>query len=125
MKRKAERIKKEYSTKSGLYGAANYFLSNYEGLTLFLKVDGLLIDNNSQERLLRSPVVGRKTWYGTHSILGGQTSAKLFTIVESCKLNKVNPRVYLQEMVKGIHQRRELLTPFEAKRDFPQTFSLG
>lgn len=122
MKRKAEKIKKEYSMKSGIYGAINYFLSNYGGLTLFLTVEGVSIDNNHMERLLRSPVIGRKTWSGTHSILGAQTAAKLFTIVESCKINKINPRIYLREMIKNIHQRKEIFTPFVAKRDFPQTF---
>lgn len=50
------------------YGKAlNYFLNNYDGLTLFLTEPDVPIDNNAQERLLRSHVVGRKTWYGTHS----------------------------------------------------------
>jgi transposase len=123
MKRKAFQIKKDYPGRSGLIQAANYFLSNYEGLTLFLTVEGIPLDNNHQERLMRSPVVGRKTWLGTHSILGGQTAAILFTIVESCKLNKINPRIYLQQMIKNIHQGKEIFTPFEAKRDFPQIFS--
>lgn len=125
MKRKAEKIKDEYPRTHGMFKAANYFLSNYQGLTLFLEVEGLPIDNNHQERLLRSPVIGRKTWYGSHSILGAQTSAALFTVVESCKLVKINPRTYLEEMVKWLHQGKEVLTPFEAKRDFPQIFSLG
>jgi len=56
-----------YSSKSHLGKAMGYFLKNYEGLTLFLKNPDLPIDNNPAERQLRSPVVGRKTWYGTHS----------------------------------------------------------
>lgn len=122
MKRKAERLQKNYPMTHGFYKAMNYFLSNYESFTVFLTDDRLPIDNNSQERLLRSPVVGRKTWYGTHSLEGGKTAAAMFTIVESCKLNKVNPRTYLKEMVKRMHKQEEILTPFEAKRDFPQIF---
>jgi hypothetical protein len=37
MKRRASKILKEYSQKSGMYLAANYFIKNYTGLTIFLK----------------------------------------------------------------------------------------
>ena len=36
----------------------SYFLKNYEELTLFVDNRELPVDNNSQERLLRSPVIG-------------------------------------------------------------------
>ena len=49
----------------------------------FLMSPRLPIDNNPQERLLRNPVIGRKTWYGTHSKLGAETAAILFSLVES------------------------------------------
>ena len=54
-----------YSSKSSIGKAMSYFLKNYKALTLFVKNKDLPIDNNPQERLLRNPVVGRKTWYGT------------------------------------------------------------
>ncbi len=62
---------------------------------------------------MRSPVIGRKTWYGNHSRKGAMTSAILFSIVESCKLNNVNPRIYFKEIVQLIHQGLEALTPAE------------
>lgn len=82
--------------------ALRYFLENYAGLTLFLGDAAVPIDNNSQERLLRSHVVGRKTWYGTHSERGAFTAAVLFTIVETCKLNGVNPREYFKTLVQDL-----------------------
>ncbi len=82
--------------------AASYLLENYSGLTLFLKDPEVAIDNNLQERLLRSHVVGRKTWYGTHSERGAETAAILFSIVETCKLNHVNPRTYLTEISQDL-----------------------
>ena len=75
-----------YPAKSALGKALSYLLKNYDGLTRFLDHEDLPIDNNLQERQLRSPVVGRKTWLGTHSPRGSETAAILFTIVESCKL---------------------------------------
>lgn len=113
MKEQSEKDLRGVSSKSSLARAINYFLNNYEGLTVFIKVASIPIDNNSQERLLRNPVIGRKTWYGTHSIKGAKTTAVIFSLVESCKLNKVNPREYFKELVSQIHQKSDPLTPWE------------
>lgn len=113
MEQFACKIKNSYSSKSSLVKAIDYFLKNFDELTLFLKFEDIPIDNNSQERLMRSPVVGRKTWYGTHSKRGAQTNAVLFSIVESCKLNKINPREYFKDIVHALHERRDICTPAE------------
>ena len=104
------------------YGKAlRYYLENYDGLTLFLTDAEVPIDNNSQERLLRNHVVGRKTWYGTHSVRGAETAAILFSIVESCKLNHVNPREYFPALVQAIHNGQPQFTPFTYKTTLNQT----
>lgn len=90
-----------------------YLWENYKGLTLFLDDPDVPIDNNSQERLLRSHVVGRKTWYGTHSERGARTAAILFTIVETCKLNNVNPREYFEKLVQDMLAGKNPYTPNE------------
>lgn len=95
--------------------ALNYYLENYAGLTYFLSDPEVPIDNNAQERLLRSHVVGRKTWYGTHSEQGSETAAVLFSIVETCKLNGVNPREYFADLVVSILSRKNVLLPEQWK----------
>ena len=115
MKKTAERQIKNYSSKSLLVTAINYFLKNYIGLTKFLDNAILPIDNNHQERLLRNPVIGRKTWYGTHSKQGAKTTATFFTLVESCKLNKINPRTYFKKLVQTLQSGQEAFTPKEFK----------
>lgn len=115
MKSKAMADYGGYSSKSALGKAMAYFLGNYNELTLFLKNAALPIDNNSQERLLRNPVIGRKTWYGTHSKRGAQTAATLFSLVESCKLNHVNPRKYFQKLIESLHQKKIAFTPAQFK----------
>lgn len=104
-----------YSSKSSLAKAMSYFLENFEGLTLFLQDTRLPIDNNPQERLMRNPVIGRKTWYGTHSERGAQTTAILFSLIESCKLNRINPREYLKKLVEDLHQGKPAFSPREFK----------
>lgn len=106
-----------FSVHSSLGKAMSYFLKNYEGLTLFLAEAELAIDNNHQERLLRNPVVGRKTWYGTHSERGAETAAILFSLVESCKLNQVNPREYMKKLVADLHEGKPSFTPREFKAE--------
>lgn len=107
-----------FSSKSSIGKAMSYFLENFDGLTLFLENPRLPIDNNSQERLLRSAVIGRKTWYGTHSERGAKTAAALFSLVESCKLNGVNPRDYFKKLVQDLHAKKSPYTPSEFK-DLP------
>lgn len=111
MERFGQKIKSAYSSKSSLVKAIDYFIKNFDELTYFLKFENIPIDNNSQERLMRAPVIGRKTWYGTHSPRGAETNAVLFSIVESCKINKINPREYFKEIVHAIHEKRPIFTP--------------
>jgi transposase len=115
MKKKALEELPGYPEQSKYGKALKYFLANYDGLTLFMGEAEVPIDNNSQERLLRNHVVGRKTWYGTHSERGAWTAAILFTLVESCKLNHVNPREYFKNLVQDLHDRLKPRTPYEFK----------
>lgn len=115
MERFGLKIKNGYSSKSSLVKAINYFIKNYDELTYFLKHEDIPIDNNSQERLMRNPVIGRKTWYGTHSKRGAETNTTLFSIVESCKINKINPREYFKDIVHAIHEKRPIFSPNEYK----------
>lgn len=115
MKKRAIELVPAYPEKSYMGKALCYFLGNYEKLTLFTTDIRLPIDNNSQERLLRNPVIGRKTWYGTHSKRGAQTMALLFSVIESCKLNAVNPREYLPKLVADMHRGIPPYTPASFK----------
>jgi len=108
-----------FSDKSSIAKAMSYYLKNYDQFALFIKNKDLPIDNNLQERLLRNPVIGRKTWYGTHSERGAETAAILFSIVESCKLNKINPREYFRNLVKDLHLGKNPYSPKEFK-DLPK-----
>lgn len=111
-----EESPESYSLKSSFVEAMNYFLKNYDALTRFLNNLELPIDNNPQERLLRNPVIGRKIWYGTQTERGAKTTAIMFTIVESCKLNKINPREYLKNLVVSLLRNNEVITPNEYKK---------
>lgn len=116
MKEEASKKINSYSSKSQMADAYKYFMENYQGLTRFLDNHLISIDNNLSERLLRSHVVGRKTWYGTHSRRSAETAAVHFSIVESCKMIGVNPREFYMDAVRKIHSNLDPLTPSEYKQ---------
>lgn len=120
LKIKAEKLEIKTLHSSGMGKAINYFLKNFEGLIRFTESEYLPIDNNAQERQLRSPVVGRKTWYGTHSKRGAKTASILFSIVESCKLNDVNPRQYFKDLIYSAHQAQGVFTPAQYAENIAQ-----
>lgn len=102
-----------YSSKSGIARGFNYFLKNFEGLTACLRDQRIPLDNNASERLLRSHVIGRKTWYGTHSKVGAETAAIHFTLIETCKLNRINPRAYYTSLLNSLHAGKGAFTPYQ------------
>ena len=53
------------------------------------------MDNNTSERQLRLPVVGRKNYYGSGSIWSGMLATFLFTIFQTLLLNQVNPKHFM------------------------------
>lgn len=116
MKAKAMEELGQYSLKGKYARALKYFLKNYNTLTHFLTDAEVPIDNNAQERNLRSHVVGRKTWYGTHSKRGALTAAILFSIIETCKLVQVNPRQYFEDLVKDVLAGAKPYTPADYKK---------
>ena len=99
------------SSRGGTATAINYFLKNFEALTRFLDNPLLPIDNNHQERQLRNHVIGRK--HGTaRTSEGGANRTILFSIVESCKLNNINPASTSSRW--STSTRRSSLSPAQA-----------
>jgi transposase len=121
MKEMAQDQINNYSEKSKMYKAMNYYLNYYEGLTYCLGDPLVSLDNNTMESLLRNPVIGRKTWLGTHSERGAKTQVILFSLVQSCKLLKVNPREYFPFLVLAIKNKQIPLTPYEYQQSQVKT----
>lgn len=112
LKTDCEKALPDAMTGSSFEKALKYFINQYDGLTLCTKELIVPLDNNHSEREVRPSVVGRKTWYGTHSKNGAHTLEIHFSIVGSCKVNGINPRKYYPWIVERIHQGKEILTPY-------------
>jgi hypothetical protein len=64
-------------------------------------LDGRLpLDNTRSERALRTIVVGRKNWMFYGSDVHAQTAASIFSILASCRLHKLEPWKYLDEVLR-------------------------
>lgn len=67
----------------------------WEGLTVFLDDPRVPLDNNTAERWLRTPVVGRKNYYGSRAQWSGELAAMCWTVWATAVQNNLNPQAYL------------------------------
>ncbi len=87
------------SGKSDSAKAMDYLLKRWPAFTLFL-VDGRVdLSNNAAERALRGIAVGRRNWTFAGSDAGGRRAAAIYTLIETCKLNGVDPRAWLADVL--------------------------
>jgi transposase len=70
-------------------------LDHWSGLTLFVEHPEVPMDNNWAENTIRTPVTGRKNYYGSGSIWSAQLAAMLFSILQTLVLWGINPRHWL------------------------------
>jgi len=100
---------------SGLHKAIGYMIHMWKGLVLFLDNPDIPLDNNGTERAARGPVLGRKNHYGSHSQRGTEVAATLYSLVESAKLNDLEPRLYFQVAVSAGLRHETVPLPHEVK----------
>jgi transposase len=82
--------------------AINYMLRRWDAFTRFL-VDGrVCLTNNGAERALRCVPLGRKAWLFCGSDRGGQRAAIMFSLIQSCRLNDVDPQAWLADVLARI-----------------------
>lgn len=73
----------------------NSMKEHWKGLTLFVDNPEIDMDNNISERMLRHMVLGRKNYWGNHSLWAGKLTVAMFSIVETCLLHGISLRAYL------------------------------
>src|ERR1700724_1766516 len=90
------------SQKTKLAEAIRYALSRWEGLTRFLDDGRIEIDSNVVERSIRPIALNRKNALFAGSWGGGEQWAVIASLVETCKLNAVDPQAYLADAIARI-----------------------
>lgn len=82
--------------------AINYMLRRWDAFTRFLDDGRICISNNAAERALRCVPLGRKAWLFCGSDRGGQRAAILYTLIQTAKLNDVDPQTWLADVLARI-----------------------
>ena len=88
--------------------AIHYFLNEYTEISGFLKNGRYEIDNGWIERQIKRFAIGRKNWMFSVSEEGAHTSALLYSLVITIKLNGKNPYEVLTEVLKRIPTAKTL-----------------
>jgi transposase len=87
------------SGKSEIGKAIAYTLKRWTALTRFMADGRICLSNNAAERALRGIAVGRANWTFAGSDRGGERAAAVYTLIETAKLNGVDPQAWLADVL--------------------------
>ncbi len=108
------------SRHADLAKAMDYMLRRWEAFTRFLDDGRICLTNNAAERELRGVALGRKAWLFAGSDRGGERAAAMYSLIATAKLNDVDPRAWLADVLAQIADqpasRLHELLPWHWKR---------
>ena len=85
--------------KTRLWQALNYLRGQQASLMRCLTEPGARIDNNPAENCVRPLKLGAKNWLAIGHPSAGPRLANLFTLVENCRLEGIDPEAYLIDII--------------------------
>jgi hypothetical protein len=91
--------RRRLSSKTGLAKSLQYALTRWDALCLYAEDGRLSIDNNPAERSLRMIAITRKNFLFLGSDAGGERAAVIYTVLQSAKLNGLDPEAYLADVI--------------------------
>jgi transposase len=98
----ADETARKLSRKSALAAAFRYMRGRRTALGRCFNDGRLALDNNPAERALRCVAIGRKNYLFAGSDAGGRRAAALYSLIESAKLNHLDPQRYLTDVLARI-----------------------
>jgi transposase len=107
------------SRRSDIAKAMDYMLKRWDAFTRFLDDGRICLTNNAAERALRGIALGRKSWLFAGSDRGGERAAVMYTLIQTARLNDVDPQAWLADVLARINdhniQRLDQLLPWNWK----------
>jgi len=88
--------------------ALTYLANQWSTLTVYCEDGRIDIDNNAVERAIRPFVIGRNNWIFSDTVKGAKASANLYSLIETAKLNGLEPYRYLQHVFKELPKAQTL-----------------
>ena len=83
----------------------DYRLTRWPAFTRFLADGRICLTNNAAERALRGLALGRKSWLFAGSERGAERAALMYTLIQTAKLNDIDPQAWLADVLAR-HRRR-------------------
>ena len=80
----------------------DYMLRRWDGFAAFLDDGKACLSNNAAERSLRGFALGRKAWLFAGSSRGAERAAAMVTLIQTAKLNDVDPQAWLADVLARI-----------------------
>ena len=97
-------VRARISRKSRLGEKLSYIAKHMEGLKLFLEDGTIEMDSNTVERAIRPIALNRKNALFAGHDEGGRTWGRIASLIETCKLNGIEPYAYLKATLEAIAQ---------------------
>lgn len=101
-------LQKQITGKSALGNAIHYTLEQWKYLKRYLLDGRLEISNNRAERSIKPFVIGRKSFLFCNVPKGAESSAVLYSIVETAKENRLNPYEYLSFLLRELSSNPQI-----------------
>ena len=99
--------------------AMDYMLKRWAAFARFLDDGRVCLTNNAAERELRGIALGRKSWLFAGSDRGGERAAVMYTLIQTAKLNDIDPQAWLADVLARINdhniQKLDQLLPWNWK----------
>src|SRR6266404_5514206 len=103
--------------------AMDYMLKRIDVFTHFLEDGRICLSNNAAERGLRGIALGRKSWLFAGSDRGGERAAIMLTLIQTARLNDVDPQAWLADVLARIADHSALrvdeLLPWNWRKPMP------
>ncbi len=98
----ADDVLSRASARSPLAEALRYAVKLKPQLLTYTEDGRLEIDNNPAENALRGICLGRKNWLFAGADCGGERAAAMYSLLETAKLNRINPHEWLADVLDRI-----------------------
>jgi transposase len=119
LRRKLDKMEKEVAVELEMdekqvhearFKAMESLRNHWDGLTVFVDHPEVPMDNNRMENGIRPCALGRNNYVGNHSEWGGELSACMYSIIQTCIQNRINPKAYLSFYLEKRVRNKEGMT---------------
>jgi len=105
--------------------ALHYLANSWSRLERYVEAGYLPIDNNVAERAIKPFVIGRKAWLFSDTVNGATASAKIYSLVETVKVNGQEPYTWLRHVLERLPhassvEEYEALLPWNCSPQMPR-----